>query len=65
VVDAQFAASKSAVEDVTTRVPIICDEMEVVACDVDLLGIVGKAEAREATRDLAKFEGGLALDDLH
>jgi hypothetical protein len=65
VVDAQFAASKSAVEDVTTRVSIICDEVEVVACDVYPLGIIGKAEAHEATRDLAKFEGGLALDDLH
>jgi hypothetical protein len=65
VVDAQFAASKSAVEDVTTRVPIICDEVEVVACDDYPLGIVGKAEAHEAPRDLAEFEGGLALDDLH
>jgi hypothetical protein len=65
VVDAQFAASKSAVEDVTTRAPIICDEVEVVACDVYPLGIVGKTEAHEATRDLAKFEGGLALNDLH
>jgi hypothetical protein len=49
----------------TTGAPVRGDEVEVVAGDVQTLRVVGKPEADQTSRDVAKLEGGLVLDDLY
>src|SRR4051812_41465585 len=63
-VDAKFTTYQPELEDVSTGAPVGCDEVEVVASYVQALGVVGKAEAHQAAPDVARFERGLALDDL-
>src|SRR5215213_4167536 len=49
----------------TAGAPIRGDEVKVVAGDVQTLGVVGKPEADETSRDVVKLEGGLVFDDLY
>src|SRR5215218_1071210 len=63
-IDAKFAVSQQELEDVAAGAPVRGYEVEVVAGDVQALGVAGEAEADEAARDVVELEGGLMFDDL-
>ena len=61
----KLASGQPAPEHVATGAPVRGDEVEMVAGYVQTLGVVGEAEADEASRDIAKLEGGLVFDDVY